>query len=68
MINFKLSETEACAAVSAIDPIGNYRDDAMIAFIKCFGSDSVHILHDCMHDQHDDAWNALGALEFWAKA
>lgn len=68
MINFNLSATEAKVAVSQITPVGNYRDDAMIAFVNLYGADGVNTLYnDPGSEEHDGAWNALGALEFHAK-
>lgn len=69
MIDFKLSETEAKVAVSKVEKIGNYKDDAMLAFVNLYGAQAVDVLYaDPGSEEHDDAWNALGALEFWAKA
>ena len=69
MINFKLSSTEAQVAVSQIEKVGNYKDDAMTAFVNLYGAQGVNtLMEDPGSEEHDDAWNALGALEFWAKA
>ena len=68
MVNFKLSSTEAAVAVSKVERVGNYKDDAMVAFINLFGANSVEVLYaDPGSEEHDDAWNALGALETNAK-
>ena len=68
MINFKISTTEATIAVTKVEKIGNYKDDAMVAFINLYGAQAIDILYaDPGSEEHDDAWNALGALETCAK-
>ena len=68
MVNFKLSSTEAAVAVAQVETVGNFKDDAMIAFINLFGANSIEALYaDPGSEEHDDAWNALGALETNAK-
>lgn len=68
-MTYIISSTEAKLAVSSIVKVGNYKDDAMVAFVSLYGAAGVNDLHDDPgSEEHDGAWNALGALEFWAKA
>ena len=65
---YNLSSNEAQVIVSSIVKIGKPQDDAMVAFVKTFGADAVADLwNDPGSEEHDGAWNALGALEYWAK-
>ena len=69
MINFKLSTTEAQVAITQVSTVSNNPQDiAMVAFINLYGSDAVSVLYaDPGSEEHDNAWNALGALETNAK-
>ena len=68
MTKFTLSATQAQLAVANIETVGNYKDDAMVAFVNLYGAAGVDTLYaDPGSSEHDDAWNALGALEFHAK-
>lgn len=68
-MTYTISSNEAQVAVSSIVKVGNYKDDAMLAFVTLFGAEGVNDLtNDPGSEEHDGATNALGALEFWAKA
>lgn len=66
---FNLNEVQAADAVAKIKSIASVRDDvAMMAYVNLFGAEAVQVLYeDPGCEDHDSAWNALGALKFWAK-
>ena len=64
-MTYNISSTEALVAVSGLTKLGNIKDDAMVAFVNLYGAKGVNDLHDDPgSEDHDGAWNALGALEY----